>query len=181
METNISSPIQVLRQQRVLLETEYNCEKEEFRQLTEAMGLQRRVKRGDAWWPVKTGKTYYNSLNQLAVEVIRTQDNEIEHNFEFGRPVVFFTSRPADDGKQAGDGKGAKARLMFTGTVSYVDGDRMVIVVPDGSPVSSLQGADGLGVQLFFDETTYKLMFDALDRAIAAKGNRLAYLRDMLP
>ena len=179
METNISSLIQVLRQQRALLETGYNCEKEEFRQLTEAMGLQRRVKRGDAWWPVKTGKTYYNSLNQLAVEVIRTQDNEIEHNFEFGRPVVFFTSRPADDGKQAGDGKRAKARLMFTGTVSYVDGDRMVIVVPDGSPVSTLQGADGLGVQLFFDETTYKLMFDALDRAIAAKGNRLAYLRDL--
>ena len=67
---------------------EYSCEKEEFRRQTEALGLQRKVKRGDAWLPVSVGKSYYNSLNQLAVEVYRTQDNEIEHNFEFGRPRV---------------------------------------------------------------------------------------------
>ena len=40
-------------------------------------------------------------------------------------------------------------------------------------------GAHQIGIQLFFDETSYKLMFEALDRAIRAKGNRLAYLRDL--
>ena len=88
MDKYSSSPIQYLRQLRVLLEMEYSCEKEEFRRQTEALGLQRKVKRGDAWLPVSVGKSYYNSLNQLAVEVYRTQDNEIEHNFEFGRPRV---------------------------------------------------------------------------------------------
>lgn len=161
----------------MLLEIEYNCEKEEFRRQTELMGLQRKVKRGDAWMPVSIGKSYYNSLNQLAVEVYRTQDNEIEHNFEFGRPVVFFTCRQTD--AQSGGKTGVKASFLFTGTVNYVDGDRMVVVVPDSAPLTKLQTTDTLGVQIFFDETTYKLMFDALDRVINAKGNRLAYLRDL--
>lgn len=170
MDNYSSSPVQYLRQQRALLEFEYNCEKEEFRRQAEVMGLQRKVKRGDAWFPVSVGKSYYNSLNQLAVEIFRTRDNEIEHNFEFGRPVVFFTVEEA--GKPS-------AKFLFTGTVSYVDGDRMVVVVPDGAPLSKLQTAESTGVQMFFDETTYKLMFDALDRVINAKGNRLAYLRDL--
>ena len=179
-------------QHKLLLEMEYNCEKEEYRRQAEAMGLQRKVKRGDAWFPVSVGKSYYNSLNQLAVEVFRTQDNEIEHNFEFGRPVVFFMQKKAPSQPPQGEGtdkqdkpgsspRGGRegASFLFTGTVSYVDGDRMVVTVPDSAPLSKLQTGGDVGVQLFFDETTYKLMFDALDRVINAKGNRLAYLRDL--
>ena len=179
-------------QHKLLLEMEYNCEKEEYRRQAEAMGLQRKVKRGDAWFPVSVGKSYYNSLNQLAVEVFRTQDNEIEHNFEFGRPVVFFMQKKAPSqppqeegtdrqGKPGSSPRGGRegASFLFTGTVSYVDGDRMVVTVPDSAPLSKLQTGGDVGVQLFFDKTTYKLMFDALDRVINAKGNRLAYLRDL--
>ena len=64
--------------------------------------------------------------------------------------------------------------------MSYVDGDRMVITVPDSAPLLELQQADvPVGVQLSFDETSYKMMFDALDRTMKAKNNRLAYLRDL--
>ena len=70
--------------------------------------------------------------------------------------------------------------FSFTGTVSYVDGDRMVITVPDSAPLLELQqSTDPIGVQLSFDETSYKLMFEALDRVMKAKNNRLAYLRDL--
>ena len=85
-----SSPIQALQQQRLLLQLEYNTEREAFRQQTEQIGMERKVKRGDAWWPIKVTKSYYNSLNQLAIELVRTADTDIEHNFEFGRPVSFF-------------------------------------------------------------------------------------------
>lgn len=199
MDNYITSPIQYLRQLRLLLEIEYNCEKEEYRRQAEAIGLQRKVKRGDAWYPVSVGKSYYNSLNQLSIEVLRTQDNEIEHNFEFGRPVVFFEAKKAPSRPPRGEGtdqqgnpissprggrEGASERqgcvhFLFTGTVSYVDGDRMVVTVPDSAPLAKLQTTEQVGVQLFFDETTYKLMFEALDRVINAKGNRLAYLRDL--
>ena len=72
-----------LRQQRLLLQMEYYAEKEAFRKQTETQGLMRKVKRGDAWFPIRIGKSYYNSLNQLSLEVFRTQDQDIEHNFEF--------------------------------------------------------------------------------------------------
>ena len=162
------SPIQALLQQRTLLQLEYYTEKEAFRKLTEQMGMQRKVKRGDAWFPLQMGKSFYNSLNQTAIEVFRTSDQDIEHNFEFGRPVMFFTLRSS------------LKYFSFTGTVSYVDGDRMVITVPDSAPLLELQqSTDPIGVQLSFDETSYKLMFEALDRVMKAKNNRLAYLRDL--
>ncbi len=166
------SPILALQQQRHLLELEYKADKEAFRRQTDEMGLRRIVKRGDAWFPLRVARSYYNSLNQLAVEVFRTEDTDIEHNFEFGRPVVFFT---AVDGGQGG---GVKIRHGITGTVSFVDGDRMVVTVPDGSSVIDLQTSGTTGVQLSFDETSYRTMFAALDRAIKGKG-RLGYLRDL--
>ena len=160
-----ASPIQALQQQRLLLQLEYNAEKEAFRQQTEQVGIERKVKRGDAWWPIKVTRSYYNSLNQLAIEVVRTTDTDIEHSFEFGRPVMFFYGEPIH-------------YFRFTGTVSYVDGDRMVITVPDNTSIIDLQNAERLGVQLSFDETSYRLMMEALDRVIKGKG-RLGYLRDL--
>ena len=62
------------------------------------------------------GKSYYNSLNQLAVEVFRTTDNDIEHNFEFGQILSHLFTVSGD----------RKIKYFnFSGTVSYVDGDRM--------------------------------------------------------
>lgn len=195
------SPIQALLQQRTLLQLEYYTEKEAFRKLTEQMGLQRKVKRGDAWFPLQVGKSFYNSLNQTAIEVFRTSDQDIEHNFEFGRPVMFFmvkkmgknenqgntvlqqSENPSDANHKVQNSnlKGQSIKYFsFTGTVSYVDGDRMVITVPDSAPLLELQqSTDPIGVQLSFDETSYKLMFEALDRVMKAKNNRLAYLRDL--
>lgn len=195
------SPIQALLQQRTLLQLEYYTEKEAFRKLTEQMGMQRKVKRGDAWFPLQVGKSFYNSLNQTAIEVFRTSDQDIEHNFEFGRPVMFFMVKKMGKNENQGNTalqqpenasdanhkvqnsnlKGQSIKYFsFTGTVSYVDGDRMVVTVPDSAPLLELQqSTDPIGVQLSFDETSYKLMFEALDRVMKAKNNRLAYLRDL--
>jgi len=183
-----ASPIQQLQQQQLLLQLEYQTEKEAFRQQTEQTGIERKVHRGDAWWPVKVGRSYYNSLNQLTVEVTRTTDTDVEHNFEFGRPVVFFAAEDAEMSRQSGiSGKPGKSGssghtglryFRFTGTVSYVDGDRMVITVPDGTSILDLQNTEQLGVQLSFDETSYRMMKEALDRTIKGKG-RLGYLRDL--
>ena len=178
-----TSPIQALMQQRTLLQLEYYTEKEAFRKLTEQMGMQRKVKRGDAWYPLRVGKSFYNSLNQRAIEVFRTSDQDIEHNFEFGRPVMFFKVKNEEGRVKNEEGRVKNSTLKyfsFTGTVNYVDGDRMVITVPDSAPLLDLQQAtEEIGIQLSFDETSYKLMFEALDRTMKAKNNRLAYLRDL--
>lgn len=170
----MNNPILQLQQQRLLLEIEYNHEKEEFRRQTETMGVERKVRRGDAWFPVQIGRNYYNSLNQMVVEVERKPGSDIEHNFEPGRPVCFFTMK-----RDSKTGKDSIHYLSFTATVSYAEQDRMVVALPDSGRIVDLQREDAMGVQLFFDETSYRLMFDALDRVIRSKSGRLAALRDI--
>lgn len=168
-ESTIQSPILRLQHQYELLQAEYEFEKEQFKQQTELMGLGRKIKRGMCWFPLATGRSYYNALNQLVIEVERQEDLEIEHQFEYGRPVCFFTQ----------DSFGKLNYLNFTATVSYVDENRMVVVLPGADALLSLQTEEKLGVQLYFDETSYRLMFEALKQVIGAKNNRLAELRDI--
>lgn len=163
-------PLPDLQRQQVLLRMEYEYEKEEFRRQTETMGIARKVKRGLCWYPVAAGRSYYNSLNQPVIEIERREDKDIEHTFEYGRPVCFF--------EQGYDGK--IRYFNSIGTVSYADDERMVVALPNAGAVLDVQGADRLGVQLYFDETSYRTMFEALNEVIGAKGNRLAELRDIL-
>lgn len=177
----MDNPTLLLQRQRMLLEIEYNHEKEEFRKQTETMGVERKVRRGDAWFPVSIGRSYYNSLNQMVVEVMRQPGSDIEHNFEAGRPVCFFTIKNDMGTAGAKNTKGGSKLqyLSFTATVSYAEQDRMVVALPDSGRIVDLQRQNALGVQLFFDETSYRLMFEALDRVIRARSGRLADLRDI--
>lgn len=177
----MDNPTLLLQRQRMLLEIEYNHEKEEFRKQTETMGVERKVRRGDAWFPISIGRSYYNSLNQMVVEVMRQPGSDIEHNFEAGRPVCFFTIKNDMGTAGAKNTKGGSKLqyLSFTATVSYAEQDRMVVALPDSGRIVDLQRQDALGVQLFFDETSYRLMFEALDSVIRARSGRLADLRDI--
>lgn len=165
----IKSPVLYLQHQYELLQIEYEYEKEQFKQQTELMGIGRKIKRGMCWYPLNLGRNYYNALNQLVIEVERREDKDIEHQFEYGRPVCFFTQ----------DVSGKLNYLNFVATVNYVDEDRMVVILPSVDALFALQSKEVVGVQLYFDETSYRLMFEALKQVIGAKNNRLAELRDI--
>lgn len=170
MSKSMTDPISALQQQQLLLRMEYEYEKEEFKRQTETMGIARKVKRGLCWYPAVASRSYYNSLNQLVVEIERKEDKDIEHAFEYGRPVCFF--------EQGYDGQ--IHYFNSIGTVSYADDERMVVALPGANALPDIQSVDHLGVQLYFDETSYRTMFEALEEVIRAKDNRLAELRDTL-
>ncbi len=158
-----------LQEQLSLLKKEYEYEKQAFQRDTEMMGIDRKVKRGDCWFTITVGRSYYNSLDRFVVEITRNADNDIEHNFEYGRQVCFFSQ----------DASGMLHYFNFQATVSYAEADRMVVELPGEGALAQLQSAERLGVQLHFDDYSYKVMFEALHRVIEAKGNRLATLRDL--
>lgn len=162
--------IQELSRQALLLRMEYEAEKEAYHQQTQSMGIPRKVKRGMCWYPVRCGQSYYNSLNLLVIEIYRTQDHDIEHSFEFGKPVCFFSWKRGDE---------KVTFLPHNATVSYVDEDRMVVALPQGKGLVDITSAENLGVQLYFDETSYRLMFEALNKVINADKGRLCELRDI--
>ena len=161
--------IQDLVRQKDLLLREYEFEKEQFQRQTENMGVQKKVRRGMCWFPLSVGRSYYNSLDQMVVEVSRSTDTDVEHMFEPGKPVCFFQE----------DASGMLSYMKFVAQVSFVEENRMVIALPSAQALMQLSNADRLGVQLYLDEYTYRLMFQALDTVISAKDNRLAQLRDI--
>lgn len=160
-----------------LLRLEYEAEREEYLLHTQSMSLERKVRRGICWWNVSIGRSYYNSLNQFVVEVQRPRSavsEDIEHLFEYGKPVRFFTID-----KHGTAGKASFRFLNHKCNVCFVDTDVMVVSLPSTQALIELQNIDELGVQLYFDETSYRTMFHALTDVINARNNRLAYLRDV--
>ena len=158
-----------LGQQAELIRKERDYEREQLRHDTEVMGIGRRVKRGECWYPISVGRSYYNALDRLAIEVTRTEDTEIEHCFEYGRTVCFFDV----------DGTGKLHYQPFTATVSFANDTSMTLILPDEGTLERVRGLERGGVQLSFDETTYRLMLEALAAVTGAKGNRLAELREL--
>lgn len=161
--------IQDLIRQKELLRKEYEFEKEQFQRQTQNMGVQKKVRRGMCWYPLSVGRSYYNSLEQLVVEVSRYTDLDVEHQFEPGKPVCFFQE----------DASGMLSYMKFNAQVSFVEDNRMVIVLPSKDALLQLTNAERVGIQIYLDEYTYRLMFQALDTVIEAHEGRLAHLRDI--
>ncbi len=165
------------QRQQQLLKMEYDHEKQAFEQRSKLTEIAWKVKHGVCWFPLTVGRSYYNAVNQFCVDVFRNggasaspdQPNE-NSEFEYGKPVAFFTQSGLGEAKPTG----------VTGTVSYVEDNRMVVVLNREGDINLLKTNDMLGVQLYFDETTYQLMFSALRSVQLAKGDRTAYLRDLL-
>ncbi len=168
------------------MQAEYAYEKAEFQRLTEATGIERKVQRGVAWYPLTLGRSYHNSLDQLVVEVERSttvishQGEELDADepalFEPGKPVCFFSQDASGDFHGTG---GLLHYYKFVAQVSYVEDNRMVIALPSPDALEQIREAYRLGVQLYLDEQTYRLMFEALDDVINAKTGRLAELREI--
>ncbi len=170
MKPSSLTPLADLQLQYDLLQKEFAYEKQMYHQQTERTGVQKKIQQGLCWYPVLPGRSYYNSLNQFVLVIERRENREVEHNFEYGRPVCFFTT----------DISGSIYPLNFSATINYVEEDRMLIVLPSPSVLADIQAKSDLGIQLYFDETSYKTMFAALTDVMRANNNRLSYLRDVL-
>ncbi len=190
---------------RDALEKEYAYEKAYFQQQKEAMGLRRLISRGECWFPVTTGAAGYNSLGEMTIEIFREEvrtntsdgfpsnrtsngnaingtspeDNitldegkDLDSKFEPQTPVTFFYT--TNDGKLR--------YLRWNGTVSYQDGNRMVVIVPKNGQLSDVIGQrEGqLGVQLAFNERTYQLEFEALKKVENTTNEAFIHLREVL-
>jgi superfamily I DNA and/or RNA helicase len=169
---NISKKTKIdFQRQQSLLQMEFEYEKGEFIQKSEKTDTARKVKRGLCWYPVTPARNYYNSLNQLVIEIKRnSEDEEAEHLFEHNRTVCFF--------HQSSTGK--ITYLDFTATVNYVLEDMMLVELPNTDAILKLRSKSTLGVQLYFNETTFRIMYEALSEVMHAEDNRLAELRDTL-
>ena len=156
--------------QRELLRMEYDYEKAEFERMSESVDVRQKVARGLCWFPVRLGRSYYNSLNRFVVELVRDADDDVAHAFEYGVQVNFFYEGI----------NGSLVYKKFPSVVSFVEGNRMVVTLPSTTALKEIDGVRTLGVVRAFDDTSYRAMFDALSAVSAARDGRLAEMADIV-
>ena len=124
-----------------LLRLEYDYENAAFKRDSQTLRIKRQKRRGARRFPVTNRRDRYNSLDRFTVEIIKTETDDADHNFEYGRAVCFFSA----------DATGRQTFLPVTGTVCFAEDDRLTVTLPGGAALATLQGREQLGVQLYFD------------------------------
>lgn len=172
-----------------LLQTEYNTERQEYEDLCRRVGVRSRMHQGKCWFPLFVGRSYYNALDQLVVEVTPPDGLDItEHEFEPGKPVAFFYldgDSPASEppGTLMAGEPPETVFLPYACHVSRMDSPRMMVTMPSEEAVGKLrmlamQGI--LGIQISFDATSHRVMRDALRTLANTSDKNLLHLRDVL-
>ena len=151
-----------------LVKLERQADLEYYRQKVLLRSLHQRTKEGTTWYPVRLKRDYIGTGERLMIEIERTAELDQPHAFQSGKSVSVFSN-----------GAGKPERDHVNGVINYVRDNAMVITLnveelPDWID-SSL-----LGIDVMFDEMTYREMEFALKEVIEAENNRLSELREML-
>lgn len=143
---------------------------EDFRQYREHFlrnNINHRKKTGLTWYPVIIAKTEIGFGEYLILDIERTSDLDLLHQFKGGKGAALFSNREE------------QKDFVLNGTIKSVGANTIRLAVQvDELPDWCYEGK--LGINLLFDDNSYKEMDKALERVIEAKNNRLAELRDIL-
>ncbi len=134
-----------------LLKTEQQADRQSYEQLTASSSVYERRAMGVTWYPIAIKDTEMSRGDYLTVEVERTTNQEIVHQFRFGSSAAIFSNHNS-------------ARDKVEGVVSYQSGNRLKITLrTDELPDWSRDGK--LGLDLLFDNNSYEEMQHALKQA----------------
>lgn len=134
-----------------LLNIEQNFDREQYELLLLKSSLNERKLKGVTWFPIQIKSDEIGRGDYLTITLTKTNQMEEEHRFRFGMPVALFSNHDPQVDRQEG-------------LISYVSRDTMKIAFRvDELPDWSRRGK--LGVDLLFDENSYKEMHGALRKA----------------
>ena len=127
-----------------------------------------RRKSGVCWYPVRLDRTSYNSAERLMVRVSRNKEHRESHMFQSGKLVSLFSNVASGDDEDA-----------VNGVVNMVRDHEMIITLnSDYEPDWLYRGK--IGVQLLFDENTYREMEKGIKELVSNSTQRLDALKSIL-
>lgn len=135
----------------------------------ERCSIAERKKNGVTWYPLRINAEEIGPGDYITIEVERTQGADEVHQFSNGKLVELFSNH--------GDSIDGSRKLQ--GTIRNVWGNRMRIATTTDDLPAWIDGGK-IGINLLFDEASYREMVIALQKTMEAEGNRLAELRDVL-
>ncbi len=152
-----------------LLEKEKEADLQQYRLKMTGTSLAERRKEGVCWYPVVVEKSTFDSGERLLIRISRSREHNQSHLFQSGKLVSLFST--------AGNNK--EGREAVSGVVNYVKEHEMVITLnSDDVPPWVADGK--LGVQLLFDENSYREMERALSYLQKTEDERVKELMQVL-
>jgi ATP-dependent RNA/DNA helicase IGHMBP2 len=126
-----------------------------------------RKKEGITWYPVVMMGHHLGTGEKLVLEIEKTSDFAQKHSFQGGATISLFCN------------DGSKKLSQISGVASYVR-DRKMKIVLNSDDLPEWINDGKLGVNLMYDESSYKEMESTIQYLNRLETGRTAELRDIL-
>ncbi|MFN5255775.1 MAG: AAA domain-containing protein [Limnohabitans sp.] len=163
------------------MQLEQKEDQAQFKLKNASASIKERRRRGLTWYPVTITQEDIGFGGKVVLELERPAHRQDLHLFQVGAAAALFSNAPGYSGSD---------RPVVSGVVTRVRRNKLVLAttkeeLPDWvQSANNLNGStpngSTLGIDLTFDEVSYREMHQALNDVIGAHGNRLAELRDVL-
>jgi|1048.fasta_scaffold00140_6 ATP-dependent RNA/DNA helicase IGHMBP2 len=150
-----------------LLKKEKEEDLAQFIQFVQQRPLHERVREGYTWYPLKIVQAGFALGEKAFVIVERTTNLNQPHQLRSGMSVRFFSQAAHVNAPEK------------TGVINFVERNKMKIVL-NSKEVPDWIEFGLLGVDMLFDDRTYREMETALSKVLSAKGDRLSEFRRLL-
>lgn len=157
-----------LRHTLDLIRIERQADLEQYRQKVLLLPLHRKTKEGKCWYPVRVKRTYIGTGERFILEVERTNNLDQPHVFGSGKVVSIFSTAGNTPEKE-----------NLGGVINYVR-DNLMVITLNGDDLPDWVENGMLGVDVMFDEMSYREMEVTMKLVIKAEEGRIAELRDTL-
>ena len=165
-----TSTTEELRRVHALMHLEQKEDQAQFKLKNAKASIQERRRRGFTWYPVSVTKEDIGFGGKLVLELERPASHQGLHLFQVGKNASLFSNAAAN----------ASVPPTLNGVVTSVRRNKLVLTTSREDLPDWVLNGGKLGIDLTFDEVSYREMDHALVEVIGARGNRLAELRDML-
>lgn len=161
-----------LQQLLQLLKIEQEEDFKNYQQYILQTPLNERRKQGFCWYPVKINYSEIGTGEVIYISVERTSFMGESHAFSVGSMVSFFcnTEEKNTNSKQSNNISGVIAAIWQNTMKIALHTDELPDWIDDGK----------LGVDILFDNISYKEMEKALNQVITAEKGRIVQLREVI-
>jgi superfamily I DNA and/or RNA helicase len=160
-----------LRRVQSLLKLEQEEDLAQFKLKNAKASIQERQQRGLTWYPVTITSEDVGFGGKVVLELERPVGQQGLHLFQVGKNAALFGNIP---------GRSATDRPTLSGVITSVRRNKLTLTTSKEDLPDWVSEGGKLGIDLTFDEVSYREMDYALGKVMGAYGDRLADLRDIL-
>lgn len=160
-----------LRHVRALMQLEQREDQAQFKLRNASASIKERRRRGFTWYPITITKEEIGFGGKVVLEIERPANRQELHLFQVGKNASLFSDAPTHSTSE---------RPTLNGVITSVRRNKLLLATTKEELPDWVYDAGKLGIDLTFDEVSYREMNNALSEVMGAYGNRLAELRDAL-